>query len=81
MRNATRVRLFLFLVLVGVLAGVFITPAGQVAMAAPPCSSCEYRWDACVSQTCCSSCFTCQQCQGDLGCCDSLVANCWNNCY
>ena len=80
MRNPTRVRLFLLLVLVGVLAGVFTTPAGQVALAAPPCSVCDNRWESCISQTCCGTCTACQQCQGNWDCCDNLVASCYAVC-
>lgn len=80
MKKTTRVRLFLFLVLVGVLVGVFGTPTGQVALAAPPCSSCEAKWENCVNQTCCTSCQGCIQCQGDFDCCDNLVASCWAVC-
>jgi len=80
MKNATRVRLFLVLVLLGVLAGVFATPAAQVAVAAPPCDLCETRFDNCLNQTCCGTCTPCQQCQGNLNCCESLVAGCFASC-
>jgi hypothetical protein len=74
MRNTTRVRLFLLLVLVGALAGVFATPAGQVASAAPLCEWCDNKYDACLARTCCT------QCNGSDPCCANLVANCWANC-
>jgi hypothetical protein len=81
MEKTTRARLFLFLVLVGVLAGVFAAPSGQVALAVPPnCLGCELRWQNCVNQTCCSSCQRCIDCQGDPECCDNLLANCFDNC-
>ena len=78
MEKTTRVRLFLFLVLVGVLVGVFATPAGQVALAAPPCEACDLRWENCVNQTCTYQ--ACLQCQGNPDCCDSLVASCYAVC-
>jgi len=74
MRNTTRVRLFLFLVLVGVLVGVLATPAGQVAFAAPQCEWCDAKYDSCLAQICCT------QCHGSEPCCDSLTASCYANC-
>ncbi len=75
MTKTTRVRLFLLLVLAGVLVGVFATPAGQVAIAAPPCEYCDTKWENCLEQTCCT------QCQGDYNCCWNLVSGCYAWCY
>ena len=74
MKKTTRVRVFLLLVLLGMLAGVFSTPAVQVAVAAPPCDYCDTKLENCLNQTCCT------QCHGDDTCCRNLVASCYAWC-
>jgi hypothetical protein len=74
MTRTTRLRLFSLLVLLGVLAGVFTTPAVQTATAAPPCDYCEAKFESCLARTCCT------QCNGNDTCCRNLVASCWASC-
>lgn len=51
MTKQTRVRLFSLLVLLGVLAGILITPASQTADAAICCEACEARYQSCLNGT------------------------------
>jgi hypothetical protein len=74
MSKQTRVRLFLLLVLFGTLTGVLAPPAGQVAVAAPPCESCDPIYDNCMAGLCCSTCN-----QSDT-CCQARADNCWRWC-
>ena len=75
MTKPTRVRLFLALVLLGVVAGIVATPATQVAVAAPPCEICDYRYEACLEGT------LFIDCNSDPACCWNHVANCYAWCY
>lgn len=75
MTQRMRVQLFLVLVLLGVVVGIIATPATQVAVAAPPCSYCDYQWDGCLEGTLFASC------NGDSACCWSHVANCYAWCW
>lgn len=74
MTRQTRVRLFSLLVLLGVLAGILVTPAEQNAYAAPCCSSCDLRYEGCLVGTYYA------YCNCDPVCCDAAVANCYSWC-
>jgi hypothetical protein len=74
MSRQTRVRLFSFLVLLGVLVGVLAAPVAPNAYAAPCCSSCDHRFDSCLAGT------LYPECGGDPGCCDLKVSSCWRWC-
>lgn len=74
MNKSTRIRLFLVLVLLGVLAGVFATPGAQVAVAAPPCDYCDRQFEDCLDG------IRWPACNGDSACCWSHVASCYAWC-
>jgi hypothetical protein len=75
MTKPTRVRLFLALMLLGVVAGIVATPATEVAVAAPPCEICDSRLEECYAGTLWPSC------NGDPACCWNQVASCYAWCY
>ena len=75
MTKPTRVRLFLVLVLLGVVAGIVATPASQVAVAAPPCDYCDRKYEGCLEGT------IYPICQSDPTCCWNYVASCYAWCY
>ena len=74
MSKQTRVRLFLVLVLLGALTGVLATPASQNAYAAPCCSTCDYRFSACIQG------LLYPECGGDIWCCDQKTDSCYRFC-
>ena len=74
MSRQTRIRLFSLLMLLGVLAGILVTPAEQNAYAATCCTSCDYQMDSCLAGTMYPWCY------GDLKCCEKAVAHCYSLC-
>jgi hypothetical protein len=74
MKFQTRMRLFFLLVLLAVVAFVMATPAQQTAYAAPCCSWCDLRLEACYAGTQIPSC------QGDPACCEAALASCFHTC-
>lgn len=74
MTRQNRIRLFSLLVLLGLLAGILVTPATQNAYAMPCCSYCDYREQACING------ILYPECGGEPGCCLDKVMGCWRWC-
>ena len=74
MARQTRIRLFSLLVLLGVLAGILVTPASQTAYAAPCCTDCDARFNACLS----GILYT--YCGGVYWCCAQATDACYRYC-
>lgn len=74
MTKQTRVRVFSVIVLLVALAAVLAPPATQNVYAAPCCSSCDYREQACINGT------IYPECGGEPECCLNKVLSCWRWC-
>ena len=75
MNRRTRNRLFLFLLLLGVVAGIIATPAGQSAYAGPCCEQCSALYEGCLEGTIYTAC------QMDPYCCLVRTESCFWTCY
>jgi hypothetical protein len=73
MRRQTLVRLCLALFMLAATLGM-VGMTDQNAVAAPCCSSCDARYEACLAGTAHPAC------GGDPACCDQKVFNCYSNC-
>ena len=73
MTSQKKVRLCLMLFLLAAALGLTALPT-QNAVAAPCCSSCDARFNACLQG------FYAPQCGGDPWCCDQATDSCYRFC-